>query len=41
MELGLNEITEQCLSELHEGKAHEILERHDDKYILGKGDLVC
>ena len=38
---GLNEITEQCLSELREGKAPEILERHNDKYISGKGDLVC
>ena len=32
---GLNEITEQCLSELREGKAREILERHNDKYISG------
>ena len=32
---------EQCLSELCEGKAGEILERHNDKYILGKGDLMC
>ena len=32
---------EQCLSELCEGKAREILERHNDKYISGKGDLVC
>ena len=31
---------EQCLSELHEGKAREILERHIDKYISGKGDFV-
>ena len=32
---------EQCLSELREGKAREILDRHNDKYISGKGDLVC
>ena len=31
---------EQCLGELREGKPHEILERHNDKYISGKGDLV-
>ena len=34
-------MTEQCLGELHEGKAHEILETHNEKYISGKGDLVC
>ena len=38
---GLKEMIEQCLSELCEGKAREILERHNDKYISGKGDLVC
>ena len=38
---GLKEMIKQCLSELHEGKAREILERHNDKYISGKGDLVC
>ena len=32
---------EQCLGELREGKTHEILERHNDKYISGKGNLVC
>ena len=31
---------EQCLGELCEGKPREILERHNDKYISGKGDLV-
>ena len=31
---------EQCLSEYCEGKACEILERHNDN-ILSKGDLVC
>ena len=30
-----------CLSELREGKARVILERHNDQYISGKGDLVC
>ena len=38
---GLKEMIEQGLSELREGKAREILERHNDKYISGKGDLVC
>ena len=32
---------EQCLSELREGNTREILERHNVKYISGKGDLVC
>ena len=36
---GLKEMIKQCLSELREGKAREILERHNDKYISGKGDL--
>ena len=30
---------EQCLSELCEGNARKILERHNVKYILGKGDF--
>ena len=34
------EMIKQCLGELREGKPREILERHNDKYISGKGDLV-